>query len=407
MTLTSNLQNLVVDAVDVVEFKLIRKREDVDCEDIAFPPAMAHQIFGENENIFGYKDLQVRLMYTAGPLDIYVGIKYQQRIDDYLSDGLKADDVVGIIASKLPDGCYYTNIDEFLKTLAKSETFKPFGEKRCEYKLQDSFGVDRHFEIYQCDMIDNKFSKFFERLQTFVLWFVDAASYIDIDDPQWTFFICYEKYKELDGNYHYATVGYTTVYKYYAYPENMRPRISQMMILPPFQKLGIGAKFIETIYQYFIGDSKVIDITVEDPSDEFQRIRNYVDAKLCKDLPAFSPTVIKNGFTKDMVKEAREKYKINPRQCRKVYEILRLMHTNIHNEKEYRELRLDIKKRLNLVYFKQLRDIEKMTKVGVDTQWMTATLPSKEERLEQLHKEYKELESYYEKIIKRLKNPWN
>lgn len=98
---------------------------------------------------------------------------------------------------------------------------------------------------------------------------------------------------------------------------------------------------------------------------------------------------------------------INPRQCRKVYEILRLMHTNIHNEKEYRELRLDIKKRLNLVYFKQLRDIEKMTKVGVDTQWMTATLPSKEERLEQLHKEYKELESYYEKIIKRLKNPWN
>lgn len=81
------------------------------------------------------------------------------------------------------------------------------------------------------------------------------------------------------------------------------------------------------------------------------------------------------------------------------------MHTNIHNEKEYRELRLDIKKRLNLVYFKQLRDIEKMTKVGVDTQWMTATLPSKEERLEQLHKEYKELESYYEKIIKRLKNP--
>lgn len=90
----------------------------------------------------------------------------------------------------------------------------------------------------------------------------------------------------------------------------MRPRISQMMILPPFQKLGIGAKFIETIYQYFIGDSKVIDITVEDPSDEFQRIRNYVDAKLCKDLPAFSPTVIKNGFTKDMVKEAREKYKV-------------------------------------------------------------------------------------------------
>lgn len=43
----------------------------------------------------------------------------------------------------------------------------------------------------------------------------------------------------------YATVGYSTVYLYYAYPEHIRPRISQMLVLPPFQKLGIGSKMIE------------------------------------------------------------------------------------------------------------------------------------------------------------------
>lgn len=43
----------------------------------------------------------------------------------------------------------------------------------------------------------------------------------------------------------YATVGYTTVYLYYAYPDNVRPRISQMLVLPPFQKIGIGTKLIE------------------------------------------------------------------------------------------------------------------------------------------------------------------
>lgn len=43
----------------------------------------------------------------------------------------------------------------------------------------------------------------------------------------------------------YATVGYSTVYLYYAYPEHIRPRISQMLVLPPFQKMGIGSKMIE------------------------------------------------------------------------------------------------------------------------------------------------------------------
>lgn len=403
MAQLSNLQNLVSDAVEVVEFKLIRTRDDVDDDSKSFHPAMAHQIFGENENIFGYKDLQVRLLYTAGPLNVYIGLKYSNRVDDYSTEGLKADDVIGTIASKLPNGCYYTNIDEFLKTLKKAESFKPFGEKIQEHVVEDAFGNKRHFEIYHCDITENKFCPYFERLQTFVLWFVDAASYIDTDDPQWTYFVCYEKYKNLEGNYLYASVGYTTVYRYYAYPEHIRPRISQMLILPPFQKIGIGGKFIETIYQHFSKEGNVIDITVEDPSEEFQRIRNYIDTKLCKDLPAFSAKTIKKGFSKEMIKQAREKFKINPRQCRKVYEILRLMNTNVHDEKDYRALRLEIKKRLNLKYHKELRDIKKMSQVGIDTQWMEASLPTMDERLEQLKTEYQEVEDEYQKIIERLK----
>lgn len=55
----------------------------------------------------------------------------------------------------------------------------------------------------------------------------------------------YEKYTNSEGKTLYATVGYTTIYLYYAYPEHIRPRISQMLVLPPFQKLGIGSKMIE------------------------------------------------------------------------------------------------------------------------------------------------------------------
>lgn len=63
------------------------------------------------------------------------------------------------------------------------------------------------------------------------------------------FFYClfdsFEKYTNSEGKTMYATVGYTTIYLYYAYPANIRPRISQMLVLPPYQKLGIGTKFIE------------------------------------------------------------------------------------------------------------------------------------------------------------------
>lgn len=64
------------------------------------------------------------------------------------------------------------------------------------------------------------------------------------------------------------------------------------------------------IYEYFQKDPNVRDITVEDPSDDFRRIRNYVDTVLCKDLPSFSADNLKKGFSQSMVKEANEKFKV-------------------------------------------------------------------------------------------------
>ena len=41
------------------------------------------------------------------------------------------------------------------------------------------------------------------------------------------------------------------------------------------------------------GDSTVIDITVEDPSDNFVRLRDFVDTKNCLKLPSFAKTEVK------------------------------------------------------------------------------------------------------------------
>ena len=41
------------------------------------------------------------------------------------------------------------------------------------------------------------------------------------------------------------------------------------------------------------GDSTVIDITVEDPSDNFVRLRDFVDTKNCLKLASFAKTEVR------------------------------------------------------------------------------------------------------------------
>ena len=37
--------------------------EDMENEKLVFQPEMVHQIYGDNENIFGYKDLKVEYSF--------------------------------------------------------------------------------------------------------------------------------------------------------------------------------------------------------------------------------------------------------------------------------------------------------------------------------------------------------
>jgi len=47
---------------------------------------------------------------------------------------------------------------------------------------------DRHFEVYFNDISVPGFREYHERLQPFLLFYVDAASYIDSDDDKWTYY---------------------------------------------------------------------------------------------------------------------------------------------------------------------------------------------------------------------------
>ena len=57
----SGLDAFLCDANEAIELKLVRDPKDVDDEEATFNPEMSHQVYGENESIFGYKDLRIKV----------------------------------------------------------------------------------------------------------------------------------------------------------------------------------------------------------------------------------------------------------------------------------------------------------------------------------------------------------
>uniref|UniRef100_T1IZF3 Histone acetyltransferase type B catalytic subunit n=1 Tax=Strigamia maritima TaxID=126957 RepID=T1IZF3_STRMM len=400
--LRSKLEAYVSSTNKALDFKLVRNEVDVHSDKASFKPEFTHQIFGDNESVFGYRDLSIQLYYTSASLHPYLGMNYSEKIDPSKYDGVEADVILPKIAEKLQPG-FATNLDEFILSItSKNSKFKPYGEKLHEFTNLDPENMKRIYEIYKCDITTAGFKNYFERLQTFVLWYIDAASFIDVDDEKWKFYLVYEKYKDCE-NQRFAIAGFCTVYHYYAYPNLTRPRISQMLVLPPFQRRGIGAELLQTICTMYVADPEVLDITVEDPSEEFVRLRDYLDSKNCLKLKSFKTECLRDGFSEEMATEAQMKLKLNKKQSRRIYEILRLRITDTGNCGQYRSYRLDIKNRLNLPFQKQQSDLMKLQKT-LRPEELKATLnyTNKEQRIEQLERQYQELETDYRRVLDRL-----
>ena len=59
----------------------------------------------------------------------------------------------------------------------------------------------------------------------------------------------------------------------------------------------------------------VYHFSVEDPSENFQRVRDFVDCKNCMRLPSFQKEELLLGFSEKMRLEAREKLFLNRVRC--------------------------------------------------------------------------------------------
>lgn len=112
----------------------------------------------------------------------------------------------------------------------------------------------------------------------------------------------YEKRKRRDdpsiSTYHF--VGYSTLYPFYCFPEKVRLRLSQFVIVQPYQQEGHGSALYSAIYRYVLNAPDISELTVEDPVEAFEDLRDRNDLKMLLGNTDFMGEALGEGWEADL-----------------------------------------------------------------------------------------------------------
>ncbi|KAL7236118.1 hypothetical protein ACSBR1_019400 [Camellia fascicularis] len=116
----------------------------------------------------------------------------------------------------------------------------------------------------------------YSRLVPLVLILVDGSNPIDITDPRWEILLIVQKKIDLQGDNQLGLLGFAAIYRFYHYPDNLRLRLSQILVLPPYQPEGYCRHLLEVLNNFAICEN-VYDLTIEEPLDSLQHVRTCID----------------------------------------------------------------------------------------------------------------------------------
>ncbi|GIM02386.1 hypothetical protein Vretimale_7256 [Volvox reticuliferus] len=118
------------------------------------------------------------------------------------------------------------------------------------------------------------------RLEPLLLFTIDGAQFIDTDDLQWELLLPVARAQ--DGGC--LVLGLTTLFNFFAYPTSCRLRVSQVLVLSPWQGLGLGKALLKLSYD-LAKSRRCADLTVEDPTPNLQRVREKLEVEMMRGLP--------------------------------------------------------------------------------------------------------------------------
>ncbi|OBT68213.1 hypothetical protein VE03_02411 [Pseudogymnoascus sp. 23342-1-I1] len=352
---------------DALHISLVRPENGASKTISTFHPKFTYPIFGEEESIFGYQGLKIHLRYNASDMRPGVLITYNKRFKAV--GDVEPTDLKSLLEDFLPENAFQKSA-AFDATIndPSLKSFTPPGKL-----LQSHEEADATYEIWYGSSADPAIQQLLRRLQILVALFIEGGTAINDEEwgsGRWTVFLLYKKGPATDDSASpYTFMGYSTVYNYYplipklplpargtkrkaiSLPANsdvsipfpdeslsdlpIRSRLSQFIVLPPFQGGGHGARFYSAIFAHYRSDPQTVELTIEDPNEAFDDLRDLNDLIYLRNLPEFQALEINTGASvrrkgrvpsdeiieRAPINELRKKVKIAPRQFQRLLEM--------------------------------------------------------------------------------------
>ncbi|KAI0480118.1 histone acetyltransferase type B catalytic subunit [Xylariaceae sp. FL0804] len=316
-----------VDANEALKLLLVRPTESGIERIESFSPKFTYAIFGEDERIFGYKGLKINLLYDARDLRPSISVTSSKKFNAV--GEVEAVNIKETMKEFLPPVVFQSRQDYHTALKGISNQWSPPGTL---VKTIEKNGET--YEVWQGTMADAAVKRMLRRIQVMVLLYIEGGSYIglkedgtdqtDAELAKWSVFFIYKKsVSGAPDKHEYTFQGFSTVYDFWMYqlpsppPSPGRPktpiqprvdddwelpagvmplkemprraRISQFLILPPYQGKGIGALLYSTIFELHMSSPSTKELTVEDPNEDFDLLRDLCDMKYLRaNVPEFA-----------------------------------------------------------------------------------------------------------------------
>ncbi|KAK9274736.1 hypothetical protein L1049_021987 [Liquidambar formosana] len=273
-----------VEPKECMKIFLVSSKDEVGASDgFCIDPIDLNQFFDDDGKIYGYQGLKITIWVSSISFHAYADITYQST-----SDGGKGITDLKSALQRIFAETLVEKKDDFLQTFSSEihyiRSVVTNGEilqhKASNGHSNDSVG---HLEaetsnVEALRMVAGNMPAglFYSRLVPLVLLLVDGSSPIDITDSKWEIYLLVEKKTDQQGESQYRLLGFTTVYRFYHYPDTSRLRLSQILVLPPYQHKGYGRYLLELLNNVAISEN-VYDVTVEEPLEYFQHVRTCID----------------------------------------------------------------------------------------------------------------------------------
>ncbi|KXT12352.1 hypothetical protein AC579_573 [Pseudocercospora musae] len=278
-----------------------------------FQPEFTCAIFGDEEAIFGYQDLDINLSFRAHDLKPKLDISYGNIFP--AQGDVRPTNIKEALIDFLPASAF----DD--QRLEDEASFQPPGQKIREYRRDG-----KSYEIWCASLADETARRLLENMQILVPMYIDGGSLLELDQgwsaDRWKIFLLYEvDHSAATPVSPYTLAGYGTSYRNFTFPERQlksvswdvfspssqsieeflpspdspanklsqapdfssplelpaRERLSQFLMLPPWHGSGHGQELYNAMFRHLTSAENVREFTVEDPNEKFDDLRDLCD----------------------------------------------------------------------------------------------------------------------------------